>query len=1225
MSHDIKYEISSAIQNFSTGSLYENALRLIRALRYPVPIEMPLDDPSWQGLQNLFQNKIAINKKVALIDDWKYFNILFQLTEESMQNMISMFSSGRVDNTDIHSFLFLFLEMKEEHYSKTQLSQITREINKIFAMPAIILFKTGSFLTLAVIHRRIHKKDESKDVLEKVTLIKDISITNPHRAHIEILFDLSFNELQRKYGFTNFVELHQAWQKTLDIKELNKRFFRELFNWYHWAVRNVKFPNEVDDDKDDMQYNQEAVIRLLTRLIFVWFIKEKGLVPEVLFEPKILKDVLKHFNPHSGDSAEYYRAILQNLFFATLNTPMDKDITDENLYEKRGFIEPGMKGGKPNPDYTNQTRYRYKEYFIHEEKALELFATIPFLNGGLFECLDYGPEDGLPELRIDGFSTKTKKQAFVPNALFFADEFIFDLNDEYGTKNKLYKVKGLINIFNGYKFTITENTPLEEEVALDPELLGKVFENLLATYNPETKTTARKQTGSFYTPREIVNYMVDESLKAYLSNKIDAEDHIRRLFNGTDPHHDFNAEESRKLTHALSHCRILDPACGSGAFPMGILHRMVDLLKKLDPDNEYWKEIQKARAIHETEEAYNIGDEDERKFRLDEINKAFDESMNNPDYARKLFLIENCIYGVDIQQIAVQIAKLRFFISLVAEQKVDDSKPNRNILSMPNLETKFVAANTLIALEKPAGQLSLMSMDTTIEKKERELRKLRERIFFTRRYQEKKILKKEEKSCREELKKILIDNDMSKSAAEQMAGWNPFDPLASSPYFDAETMFGIEGGFDILIGNPPYVNVFNIKDLYLRNYLQTNYKVAKNKSDLYAFFIEKGIKLLFSNKHLIFIISNSWLGNNSFINLRRFLLENTKVKFLVECYSKVFDAAVTPVIICVQKINVNENTANLYRYEEGKFLIKNEVLSYAQIRKSTNLPFSFEKSISFQIPTKPLGEIVRFNLGIKTADNDRFVFDRMGDRDFYKVLRGKDIDRFSISYKNKWLWYKPDLMNERVGAGPRKLEYFLKDKILIRDVDVKINAVFDDQKYLVLDTINFAFEPNKEYNLKYLTVLLNSNLLSVWFKRNFPAGLHIKINQLEQIPIPLDFTAYQNALTILHDYITTKAILVPHVSTFLMNIINSTIYELYFPNEINFVDCGILEHLQHLPEIKEAWDEKKKLAVIEQVYRELSDPTHPVSIAMEKMKEVEEVRVIEEAVNGSKGKVKSEE
>src|SRR5690554_3695306 len=277
------------------------------------------------------------------------------------------------------------------------------------------------------------------------------------------------------------------------------------------------------------------------------------------------------------------------------------------------------------------------------------------------------------------------EQLIVPDYLFFGVEEQADLSEVVGIKNKKYKqaaVKGLINILKSYKFTITENTPIEEDVALDPELLGKVFENLLASYNPETKTTARKQTGSFYTPREIVNYMVDESLIAYLKNRISSEPSVfvefgkaqANLFgnegkdgqqslmddtNGSELRNDtekldgllhelvsFNPgnpiedrkSTSRHLLKYLSECTILDPACGSGAFPMGILQKMVHILQKLDPDNKVWREVQEAKAKKEAEEAFDIDDKEARNERLNDISEAFDQSINDPDYARKLFL-----------------------------------------------------------------------------------------------------------------------------------------------------------------------------------------------------------------------------------------------------------------------------------------------------------------------------------------------------------------------------------------------------------------------------------------------------------------------------------------------------------------------------------------------------------------------------------------------------------
>ena len=205
-----------------------------------------------------------------------------------------------------------------------------------------------------------------------------------------------------------------------------------------------------------------------------------------------------------------------------------------------------------------------------------------------------------------------------------------------------------------------------------------MFENLLASYNPETETTARKQTGSFYTPREIVNYMVDESILAYFTNylvekqkKINNEEDgakLKRLLTYTEESSGFTALQNRLLVDAIFHIKILDPACCSGAFPMGVLHKLVYILRKIDKDNKYWRELQKQKAIKETEEAFNIGNQQERENRLKDISDTFEN--NNEDYGRKLYLIENSVYGVDIQPIAVQIAKLRFFISLIVDHNL---------------------------------------------------------------------------------------------------------------------------------------------------------------------------------------------------------------------------------------------------------------------------------------------------------------------------------------------------------------------------------------------------------------------------------------------------------------------------------------------------------------------------------------------------------------------------
>ena len=516
MPTDLRQKIHEALVSFDPENMRASAMNLLQTLGYHSnrTVELPDNAPETFAATVEELSGETLNREKALLEEWLEADILFQIDDadvRSVDGQMELFeSSGVFNHRAMESYVFLAVRLEKKSYTRTELAMITRYVNRRFPMPAIILFLHGDTLTLAVIDRRLHKRDDTKDVLEKVTQVKDIRLGNPHRAHVEILNDLGLRTLYEKYGCRNFVELHEAWRKTLDTNELNKRFYRELADWYFWALEHVDFPDDVE--KDDATRKATGVIRLLTRLIFCWFLKEKGLIPDDLFNDRKLKDLLASTK---ADENTFYLAVLQNLFFATLNQRMNTGGKEHRRFAKNGDWTENR------DEYGVKNLYRYQELFaIPEEDALKLFESIPFLNGGLFDCLDKEDENG-KVFYVDGFTRNPKKRPVVPNFLFFSDTQTLDLSDAYGDKrHRKEKVQGLIHLLERYKFTITENTPIDEEIALDPELLGKVFENLLASYNPETGTTARKQTGSFYTPREIVNYMVDESLKAYLEQKV---------------------------------------------------------------------------------------------------------------------------------------------------------------------------------------------------------------------------------------------------------------------------------------------------------------------------------------------------------------------------------------------------------------------------------------------------------------------------------------------------------------------------------------------------------------------------------------------------------------------------------------------------------------------------------------------------------------------------------
>jgi len=758
-----------ALANLATLDLKTGANALFDVLGYASDKTEELPSPDAKGFARAFNHQFT---KTALEGEWTRVELLFQLTSDEVGGQLSLagddFEAQRFD-----SFLFFAVELKGDSYSRGDLAGMARELNKPFPAPVIVLFRHGQTVSLASLHRRENKKDSNRDVLDRVVLLKDIRLENTHRAHLDILTELGLAQSRAR----DWKEFLAEWNRVLDISELNKKFFAELSDWYFHARHVCVFPQPKSDTKTPDEHISTSLIRLITRVMFAYFLKERDLVPARVFEPDELQKLLKDT---SSDSSSYYQAVLQNLFFATLNTEIpDRDWKTENT------------SGGYNAQFMVHNKRRYKSQFLKPDDAAALFASIPFLNGGLFECLDKSQTN-----RYDGFSERRDNPLKVPNQLFWGEEKRVDLKDEYGSQNAVVKtIKPLLQLFAAYKFTVAENTPLEEEVALDPELLGKVFENLLASYNPETRATARKQSGSFYTPREIVDYMVEESLVAYLSAQTQIEEPtIRALFQPAmapeDPPSAIANPQS--VIAAIEKCTILDPAVGSGAFPMGALHKMVELLRRLDPDNKLWR-----APLETSARQLEVGSEGA----LSQIAEVF--GNDSGDYARKLYLIQNCLFGVDIQPIAIQIAKLRFFIALAIEQKSNgDAAQNFGIRPLPNLETKLVAANTLLGLF-PNNDIPITN--ATTDDLQEQLQKVRADHFKAQSWSKKKQLRADDERLRGELARELESIGMAGGTAERLAHWNPYDQNQSAPFFDPKWMYGLETGFAIVIGNPPYV------------------------------------------------------------------------------------------------------------------------------------------------------------------------------------------------------------------------------------------------------------------------------------------------------------------------------------------------------------------------------------------------------------------------------------
>ncbi len=921
------------------------------------------------------------------------------------------------------------------------------------------------------------------------------------------------------------------------VEVLTKQFYNELFGWYQWAVdvnSGIYFPNDTAIADDDFEDNDKKIIRLLTRLMFVWFIKQKDLVPNSLFEEKSLQKILVDFKPNAEDNGNYYNAILQNLFFATLN----RAIEDEN--GTRGFAK---RVGKRDV----KTLYRYEEMFsISEDEVIKLFAKVPFLNGGLFECLDKTKTiDGVEKaFNYDGFSRNTnrfpngryRQRAFIPNKFFFDEE------------------KGLLNILKRYNFTIEENTPSEQTVALDPELLGKVFENLLGAYNPETKETARNQSGSFYTPREIVNYMVDECIKVYLADGDEIDKTIIDEVLLDTFKYDASKEATYKLlAEKIKKIKVLDPACGSGAFPMGLLNRMVDMLQKIEPE----------------ESVYNL----------------------------KLTIIENCIYGSDIQNIATQISKLRFFISLICDCEKDDSKPNFGIPTLPNLETKFVTADSLIALSKrkASDQLDLFADDSNnpINIKKAELHDVRHRHFRATTANEKIALRKRDEILRAELLELLShENEFAPKDACQMALWNPYDQNTKAEFFDPEWMFGVTDGFDIVIGNPPYIQLqkstgqkdkdkkgkeYDVKfaDLYVK----CNFDTFDRTGDIYCLFYERGHQLLRNGGHLCFITSNKWMRAGYGESIRKFFANKTNPILLVDFAGvKVFESATvdTNILLFGKSDNLHHTICAVAQNDMkdlSDYVKSNHSISNFNTSESWIVLSDIEKSIKNKIEAvgTPLKDWnVQINYGIKTGYNDAFIINSDKRKEILSccndavernrtaelirpILRGKDILRYEYAWADKYLIATfpslhydinlyPAVKNYLLTFGMERLEQtgktyklngeiikarkktnnkwfeiqdsisywddFNKPKVMWKIIGCNINFCFDEHMYICNNAVDIM-TGDRDVLIQFVG-LMNSKLFDWYLKLTTEAevqggGIQLYVTTLEKTLLKLDF------------------------------------------------------------------------------------------------------------------------
>jgi hypothetical protein len=474
------------------------------------------------------------------------------------------------ENSNLQTYIIASFDLGkvEKIPNKTFLANLSRSVyEKYIFVPFVIVFRyrvnEQNYLTFSISQIRDKTNQRTgKTKTTKVILLKDINLEKPHPAHSKILEKLKNETTTVK----NFDELHENWLKVLNIKELGDEFYKKILEKYNNLVEKIMLPTHTNPSEND---KKDFALRLVGRLIFCWFLKAKGWIGEDILSSKIVDVEFIRQNEIS-----FYHQILELLFFESLN----KDQKDRDFENK------------------------------------EKFASVPYLNGGLFEA---GNND---------FYNKNEKQP--------------DKRTNWKLEIPNQNLKEIFELFESYYFTIDENTSTEQEIGVDPEMMGRIFENFILN---------RSSTGSFYTPREIVDYMVETSLKECLKTENLPENVIENLFDTKywTPTEQFKKDFGQNILEKLNELKILDPACGSGAFPMGVLQKLTEIIHTLEPKNK-----------------------DGKLLTLYEI---------------KLNILQNSIYGVDLLPIAVEISRLRCWLSLVVDEETPVQLELQEIAELKNI------------------------------------------------------------------------------------------------------------------------------------------------------------------------------------------------------------------------------------------------------------------------------------------------------------------------------------------------------------------------------------------------------------------------------------------------------------------------------------------------------------------------------------------------------------
>ncbi len=925
--------------------------------------------------------------------------------------------------------------------------------------------------------------------------------------------------------FRIFLDRHKV-NPTLDeleeafsVESVTKEFF-ELYKEKFFQLRDYLEKNEqfVSESKLRNYTSAQFAKKLMGQIVFLYFLQKKGWLGVKAWPPTMTAAEYKSaFYKRGARSRELIPLVYQQVEDGVyrVNASALSKLSDEEEH----FLSSCVKG---EPWGTGPYNFMRRLFEISEKKGANFFEAyleplfynalnvnrgeqgydpalhcrIPFLSGGLFEPLD-------------GYEWEHNNFA-IPNEMF-----------SNKTKGNDRLADGILDIFDNYNFTMSEDEPLEREVAIDPEMLGKVFENLL-------EVNDRKSKGAFYTPREIVHYMCQESLISYLTRVMKVkESAIRDFIMVGDFMKDEDAsvlkraekgesydlwiseelyllgkdgsiivDRMAELDRALQDVRVADPAVGSGAFPLGMLNEIVRARQNITTYMDITQKIRDPKGAG-------------REIRYRRINERSAHRL-------KYETIRNCIFAVDIEPSAVDIAQLRLWLALVIDDEIDpnaatDLDGHRNPLPLPNLECNILCGDSLLdefegyklindsdLIGNAANNTQIDAYRSAFNATLERLIEKQEELFRCDNTVKKAVLLNQI----EDLRNSIIMIQLESANAEAVERYKETRHLATKPFIlwqlDFARVFRAKGGFDIVIGNPPYIQLQKaidedsgkkLGDLYSSYGFETFAKTG----DIYCLFYEKGNMLLRQGGILSFITSNKWMRAGYGKSLRQYLANNTNPLILIDFSgTKVFTTATVDVnILMFSKESNAERTMAVIAKDDCLSNLSVYIMqNYSRMHLGDSGSWTILSSVENQIKEKieASGTLLKqldisINFGIKTGYNDAFIIDDAKRIELIStdsrsaelirpILRGRDVKRYEFDYSGLWLISTfpslnididcyPAIKNHLLSFGYERLEQSGRSYI-INGEKVKSRKKTNNKWFETQDSISYWDEFSKQ-------------------------------------------------------------------------------------------------------------------------------------------------------------------